>query len=32
MEVVEYPRKNYNISTDKTKLNIPLIHSFLSQR
>ncbi len=31
MEVVEYHRNTYVISTDKTKLNIPLIHSFLDQ-
>ena len=31
MEVVEYHRNNYVISTDNAKLNIALIHSFLDQ-
>ncbi len=31
MEVVEYHRNHYTISTDTTKLNRALIHSFLDQ-
>ena len=32
MAVTEYQRGNYVISTDKTKLDLKLIHEFLSQR
>jgi GNAT superfamily N-acetyltransferase len=32
MTVTEYQRGNYIISTDKTRLNLNLIHEFLSQR
>ncbi|MFC1975444.1 GNAT family N-acetyltransferase [Chloroflexota bacterium] len=32
MSIIEYKRDDYNISTDKAKLDLNLIHNFLSQR